>query len=269
MNEEVYRINQESYSRDLIKFQLCGTTFPDKSYRIRRRDSDIFCIEYVEEGKGCVHLDGDVFYPAAGDSYFLQAKKSQHYYSDQKDPWKKHFINLSGRLVEHLAEGYGVSNVSYFHGLDLQNELNQIIEIAKASDICDTHELVLILNKMFLKMHDHIRSVETSRDIGTQMKDFLNTQITCKFEIGHLCRHISRSESQTIRIFKKAFGTTPYNYVLEQKISFAKKLLVDTSLTINQIAHKLCFSDEYYFSNIFKKKTGQTPSQYRKFQEHQ
>jgi YesN/AraC family two-component response regulator len=53
---------------------------------------------------------------------------------------------------------------------------------------------------------------------------------------------------------------------LEKKISFAKKLLVDTSLSVKQISDKLCFSDEYYFSNIFKKKTGQTPSQYRSLQ---
>lgn len=269
MNEEVYRINQESNTRDLIKFQLCGTTFPDKSYRIRRQNSDIYCIEYVESGCGTVHLDDEVFHPVAGDSYFLQATKSQYYYSDKKDPWKKHFINLSGSLVEHLANGYGVTNVSHFKGLSLECELKRIIEIAKKEDEYHTSELIAIVNEMFLKMRCHVKATENRSDIGEQMKDFLNTQITSKFHIELLCRHVSRSESQTIRIFKKQFGITPYTYVLDKKISFAKKLLVDTSLSVKQISDKLCFSDEYYFSNIFKKKTGQTPSQYRKVQNHQ
>jgi len=263
MNEEVYRINQESDTRDLVKFELCGTTFPDKSYHIDRPISQIYCIEYVEGGRGTVHMDDEIFYPKAGDSYFLHANKSQHYGSDRNDPWKKHFVNLSGKLVGHLAEGYGISNVSYFEGLDLGDEIKQIIEIAKKEEIHPTSELIAILNNIFLKMHNHTKDTNDLSGIGVQMKDFLNTQITTKFHIELLCKHISKSESQTIRIFKKIFGVTPYTYVLGQKISFAKKLLVDTNLSIKEIATKLCFTDEYYFSNIFKEKTGKTPTEYR------
>ena len=263
MNEEVYRINQESDTKDLIRFQLCGTTFPDKSYRINRPNSKLYCIEYIEDGRGVVHLDGDTFYPKKGDSYFLQAGRSQLYYSDKDDPWKKHFINVSGTLVEHLAKGYGLSDVSHYENLDLRSELLRIIELAKDENTCNTPALIAILNEMFLKMHSHIRSSDGLSQLGAQMKDFLNTQITGKFRIDLLCRHISKSESQTIRLFKQMFGVTPYAYVLDQKISFAKKLLSDTSLSIKQIADKLCFTDEYYFSNVFKKKTGLTPSQYR------
>ena len=47
-------------------------------------------------------------------------------------------------------------------------------------------------------------------------------------------------------------------------IEFAKKLLIDTNLSVREIALKLCFADEYYFSNIFKTKTGKTPTEYRR-----
>lgn len=96
------------------------------------------------------------------------------------------------------------------------------------------------------------------------MKDFLNAQITEKFKMDTLCKHVSKSESQTIRIFKKAYGITPYNYVLNKKISLAKKLIKNTNLSIKQIAEKLNFADEYYFSNFFKQKVGVTPTKYRK-----
>lgn len=264
MKEEIYRINQESDTRDLIKFHLCGTTFPDKSYCISRPISHIYCIEYIEEGCGTVQLDDEVFFPKAGDSYFLHMGKSQHYHSDQNNPWKKHFINLSGKLVEHLASGYGVSNIAYFEGLDLGDEIKRIIEIAKKEETPHTGELIAILNEIFLKMHDHTKDRDELSGLGAQMKDFLNTQITTKFHIELLCKHISKSESQTIRLFKKIFGITPYTYLLGQKIGFAKKLLTDTGLSVKQIADKLCFADEYYFSNIFKEKVGMTPSQYRK-----
>ena len=117
---------------------------------------------------------------------------------------------------------------------------------------------------MLLKMHLSAKKSDGISDIGMQMKDFLNTQITSRFHLELLCKHISRSESQTIRLFKKFFGITPYAYITNRKIDFAKKLFIDTNLSVKEIADKLCFADEYYFSNIFKKKVGMSPSQYRK-----
>ena len=123
---------------------------------------------------------------------------------------------------------------------------------------------MLKLNEIFLKMHNHAEMDSEPMGIEVEMKDFLNTQIMTKFHIEDLCKHISKSESQTIRLFKKAYGITPYTYVLEKKIAMAKNLLSDTNLSIKQIASKLCFADEYYFSNIFKEKSGSTPTEYRK-----
>ena len=105
INEELYRINQKSETRDLIKFHLCGTTLPDKGYMINRSNSDVWCIEYVEEGCGTVHLNDETFFPKAGDSYFLHSGKNHYYYSDHDDPWKKHFINI--RIILSFIEVNG------------------------------------------------------------------------------------------------------------------------------------------------------------------
>jgi AraC-like DNA-binding protein len=263
MREEIHAINQKSETKDIIRFHICGTTFPDKSYRIERKRSRVACIEYIESGSGTVSIDGKVFYPRAGDSYFLQEGKDQHYYSSPTDPWKKHFINVSGRLLSSLAEGYGLSDVSYFEGLDLSAELSRVIELTKRSDDCSA-ELVVLLNEIFLKMHGHLKNASERFGIESEMKDFLNTQITQRFDLSLLCKHIAKSESRTIHLFKNAYGVTPYAYVLGKKLELAKKLLDNTNLTVKQISEKLCFSDEYYFSSLFKNKIGVSPSVYRK-----
>ena len=264
MKEELYYFNQKSENIDLIRFSMCGITFPDKNYRINRPNSHISCIEYIEEGTGTVHLDKKTFYPSENDSYFLRSGKNQHYYSDRNRPWKKYFINFSGKLADSLSDGYGISDVSHFEGLDLKNELLRIIELGKDDQKDHSEALIAILNEIFLKMHRHAKKKNEYASIEAEMKDFLNTQITSKFKIELLCKHISRSESQTIRIFKKAYGVTPYTYLLTKKLELAKKLLCDTNLTIKEIADTLCFADEYYFSNLFKQKIGMTPSAYRK-----
>ena len=83
------------------------------------------------------------------------------------------------------------------------------------------------------------------------------------FRMEMLCDRVGLSESQTIRLFKKAYGKTPYAYLFERRVWLARHLLRETSLSVSQIAEKLAFSDEYYFSGLFKKKTGVSPSAYR------
>ena len=48
-NEEVYYIRQKSENEDIIKFQICGITYPDNSYVISRAHSNVACIEYIEK----------------------------------------------------------------------------------------------------------------------------------------------------------------------------------------------------------------------------
>lgn len=262
--EDIYYINQKSETKDLIQFRMCGTTYPDRSYKIKRESTaETSCIEYIEEGRGTVHLGERVFYPKGGDSYFLESGYDQYYYSDENTPWKKHFINISGKLVSALAEAYGISGVSYFPGLDLSFELERIIKIGREGRPDSTPELIALINQIFLKMHNYVKNSEQPRGIAQEMKDYLNTMITSKFRLDLLCREFSHSESQTIRIFKKAFGITPYAYTMNKKIDFAKKLLKNTSLTVKEISEKLCFADEYYFSDYFKQKVGISPSSFR------
>ena len=244
---------------------MCGITLPDKNYRIARQGSShTSCIEYIEQGTGCVHIDGEVFYPSAGDSYFLQQGRSQYYYSDKGRPWKKYFLNFSGKLATSLTEGYGLESTSYFEGLSIKAELLDIIELAKHGGEDPTARIIAILNTIFLKLRAHARQDGKGKAIWERMREFLDTKTASRFKIEELCAHVSRSESQTIRIFKRAYGVTPYAYLLEKKLDLAGQLLKDTNLSVREIAERLCFADEYYFSNVFKKKTGVSPSLYRR-----
>ena len=80
MKEELYRINQKSETQDLIRFHLCGTTFPDKSYKIYRPSSPVWCIEYVEEGCGTVHINEETFLQNLVSFYAENVEKAFHKY---------------------------------------------------------------------------------------------------------------------------------------------------------------------------------------------
>jgi len=264
VHEEIYYVKQTGSARELLNIQMCGITYPDRTYEISRESARVACIEYIEKGMGTVEIDGQTFYPKEGDSYFLQVGTKHHYFSDRNNPWQKVFINVSGGLLDSLIEGYGLKNIYYFKGLDLSKELRRICSLAKENKPDSTEEIICILNQAFFKMRMYMNRTDPTSDVVEKMKDYLRNHAASKFKIEKLCQYISRSESQTIKIFKAACGMTPYAYFLDKKIRLAKDMLLNTNLSVKQIADHLSFADEYYFSNVFKQKTGVSPSKYRK-----
>ncbi len=66
-------------------------------------------------------------------------------------------------------------------------------------------------------------------------------------------------------VFKKQTGKSIIDYFLDLKVNEAKKLLIEGETSLKDVADKLAFSDYNYFSRTFKKRTGYTPLEYRKF----
>jgi AraC-like DNA-binding protein len=149
-----------------------------------------------------------------------------------------------------------------YHNLDLKNEMLELIEISKSEKEC-TQELIEITNRLFYKMYCH--SIKEEPDnLGTQIKKYIAEHITEDFSIDEIEKEFDKSRSQIFRTFKEQYGITPYSHYLNEKLSLSKNLLINTQLSINEIALSLNFYDEYHFSKYFKQKEGVSPLTYRK-----
>ncbi|MCM1113865.1 MAG: AraC family transcriptional regulator [Clostridium sp.] len=94
----------------------------------------------------------------------------------------------------------------------------------------------------------------------TYIRNNVNNIIT----VADVAKQINRSETYIIRKFKKELRVTIVDYMTNCKIEVAKRLLAYSDKSLADISFYLCFSSQSYFQNVFKKKTGMTPSQYRK-----
>ena len=82
-------------------------------------------------------------------------------------------------------------------------------------------------------------------------------------ELTELAGRAHLSKNQFLRVFKKAFATTPITYIANRRIQKAQKLLETTSLSVSQIAFDTGFMDSNYFSRRFRQVVGQSPRDYR------
>ena len=71
------------------------------------------------------------------------------------------------------------------------------------------------------------------------------------------------SEVYLRKLFREQLGTTPKQYVLDIRLQHAKRLLIDTELTIGEIAEMCGFSNPYHFSRTFREQVGLSPTVYR------
>jgi len=100
-------------------------------------------------------------------------------------------------------------------------------------------------------------------DIKTVI-DYMNENYTAGVSCTELASLIKMDKFGFIRSFKSQTNKTPYEYLLDLKIEKAKKMLKANDYSITEISMQCGFSSHSHFTSTFKKKTGISPTEYRK-----
>ena len=65
------------------------------------------------------------------------------------------------------------------------------------------------------------------------------------------------------RLFKQSTGLSPHQYVLQQRVEWAKRLLAEARLSITDVAQRVGFASQAHLTLVFRQRVGATPRQYR------
>ena len=95
--------------------------------------------------------------------------------------------------------------------------------------------------------------------------DYINANyISGEVRISKLAEKCMVSTRYFAELFSAYFGVSPKEYIIRMQIESAKNLLISSDMPIGEVAESCGFSDVYYFSKIFKKEVGDTPTSFRK-----
>ncbi|MCI7813200.1 MAG: helix-turn-helix domain-containing protein [Lachnospiraceae bacterium] len=97
-----------------------------------------------------------------------------------------------------------------------------------------------------------------------QIRYYVSEHITEEISRDALAEYVGFTPDYLSAYFKKETGTTLSNYISNEKIQFAQRMLLQTDLPVSVIAQNLGFESSSYFTALFRKKTGMTPREYRK-----
>lgn len=160
-------------------------------------------------------------------------------------------------------------NILYECVQKIQIELQENIDVHSQYIIVSTIELLLNYCLRFYGRQMITRS-QTNRTIVAQIENILNhyfAEIKIKEQglptVKYLASQVHLSPSYLSDVLKKETGKNTQEHIHFYLIEAAKNHLLNTNLTINEIAYNLGFDYPQYFNKLFKKKTGQTPLEYR------
>ena len=248
-------------------FQFFAATTASANSRtgsITRKDYELCTVEYVLSGAGGLEINGHSFRPEK-DSVYVLARHSTHtYWPDRADPWQKLFFVISGDMMHYLFRAYAMEEVYYIPNCPgLKRHFEAMLALNQNAP--DTNSRAALIFHQFVEEAARIvygMSAELPPEVE-QLKNALDESLESGFKLESCAAKLGFSEAHLIRSFSQAFQTTPYEYLMNRKIETAKRLLLYSRLSIKEIAARLSFSDQYYFSNYFKRKTGASPRCYR------
>jgi AraC family transcriptional regulator len=95
-------------------------------------------------------------------------------------------------------------------------------------------------------------------------KAMLVSHLDEPISLAELARACKLSPSHFARAFRQTTGQPPHRWLMEQRIEKAKQLLVDTTLSLAQIAQTCGFADQSHFTRVFAQLVQSSPGQWRR-----
>jgi len=237
---------------------------------------------FVVEGEACWELDSEALIPVSGGQFALfPANKPHRIVNGLYPPSHSFWMVMSGSDVQPaLLTAEGLRDFQNYLG---RRGLTHDIEPRCRDAIAELHRLMndpriytgssLLIAEMRAQLHTVL--VEAWKAQGRKLADRSNNELVDEFlqllhsnpdnelNIGEVATRLGFSRSYLHGRFRKEVGMSPSDYAQRLRIKRCCRQLVTTSDPITEIAVEFGFGSSQYFSRVFKKYLGTTPSEYR------
>ena len=213
-------------------------------------------------GEGYVAVEDKIFPFKKGTVICVPPGKLHYNYSDNR--YVHIPIRFSGIISPACEEAYSFQD-------DLDATFESLAKITLKMFYKPENGSEEILNSLCealcALLFKAISNKKSNPEIEAVKDIFISNFTDPEFSVSNALENLNYSQAHFRKLFKSEMQMTPNTYLNDLRLSYAKKLLENSSPhyeKVSYVALRSGFYDQHYFSRIFKKKYGITPMQYRK-----
>lgn len=244
--------------------------------------TDFYGISYMTKGERLIYSPDFTTIVKAGEMVFIPKNVYRRTTYISGESYERILIKFTDKMISELINTVGQSAYDELcteHVIRFEKKTRTKIEAILAemerewNSYNEYSELLLsgLLNKLIITcMRERIiggvkiLSLEKKNDyLGSAIK-YVKSHLRGDPSLEETAASINISASYLSKIFSNHLHTPYSTFVLNEKITYARRLLVDSKLSMTDIAAECGFSSNAYFSDCFKKATGMSPLQFRK-----
>lgn len=262
----------EDFSK-YISVNCCGfQKFITKNFSCRRDNGRLdYQILYVVKGCGFFHLrEGTLEVTEGKIVVFCPGERQSYQYNFQNSP-EVYWIHFTGYGAKKLLEEAGLLeqqvNTVGIHTpcIELFKKVIRELQVKKPLFEQSTNAAIL---ELVVQLGRKRIEEEQSHNLNKnhrfdKLLEIMHSNYHIKWSIDDFARQCNMSTYWFIHSFKEYTGMSPLEYLIKIRIDKARELLLDSSLSIKEIASVTGYDNALYFSRVFKKLEGSSPRQYR------
>jgi AraC-like DNA-binding protein len=232
------------------------------------RQLDEYQIIYVPSGSGSLETRQQKSEVHAGDLILLHEGDWHRYRPDGKKGWETYWVGFKGPYIEeYVRDRLFTDSASITRSIGHREELislfDQLIYLSKRDGALFKGVSVGALLQIVAHAATPPSTESTVRSpatISEKAVAFMRQNLFTDIDFHRLASSFGLSYSRFRSVFKDDTGVAPHQFLLNERIACARRLLKDPSVEIKTIGYKVGFHSPSYFSRLFRRKTGATPS---------
>jgi len=224
------------------------------------------------EGKGELIVNNQTFIIDENQGFFFYPNVPHEYYR-VGNKWSTIWLTFNGPAVQSILNALKISNFEVF---DLSNKptlegiLFTIYHKVKNQNYITNIECSHLIYNFILNLAIAVENKIDMNFKGNYIRlspvlKFIEENYQFEITLEDISNIINLSPQHLCNLFKKTFNITPYEYLIKVRIQKAKELLIkENDIQIKKVCFDVGFRNLSYFSYMFKKIEGVTPSEFKK-----
>lgn len=268
-DSEIYFYEPSQFAmRVLFGLQHIGIFHCDQRYIVTHPYWESILMIFMDEGRLETEYNGQRFVAEAGDIVLIDCRH-QHRYRALSD-LRFHYFHFSGHpSAAYCSLIYDMFGGALLKGLcseNMQSIFNQIMMIVRSKISLENEHRISVYIHMILCsiIEDQSKVTHGSAESVDRVIDYMMDNLRENLSIDDIANAVGLNKHYMNRLFVRQTGVTPHKYFNNMRIQEARRLLLTTSMSVENVADACGFQNTSNFIRLFRNHTDMTPSVFRK-----